>query len=241
MITISHLTKIYPGKKKPSLDAISLSVKKGDIFGFLGPNGAGKTTTVKILMGLMRPTKGEVKVLDESPDAYSIKKKIGFLPENPYFYQYLSGIEFLRMCADIFSIPEKKKEARIKEVLKEVHLQEDSWKSKIRTYSKGMQQRLGIAQALINDPELVVLDEPMSGLDPLGRREMKDVILRMKREGKTVFFNSHILADVEDLCSRVAIIDFGKIILEGDVAEITKKKSVSLEKIFIDTVTKNRR
>ncbi|MBI5415100.1 ABC transporter ATP-binding protein [Candidatus Peregrinibacteria bacterium] len=240
MISISHLTKIYPGTKTPSVEKISLNVKKGEVFGFLGPNGAGKTTTVKMMMGLMRPTSGKISILDSTPEDFRVKTKIGFLPENPYFYQYLTAVEFLEMCANIFGIPRVKIQKKIGESLLSVHLKKEAWNTKIRTYSKGMQQRLGLAQALINNPELVVLDEPMAGLDPLGRKEVKDIILNLKKNGKTVFFNSHILSDVEDLCDHAAIIDRGKIILDDTVKVITKNYTIPLEEVFVSIITQKR-
>ncbi len=237
MITIKNLTKIYPGSKIPAVNDISLHIAKGDVFGFLGPNGAGKTTTVKILVGLMKPTKGSLMLLHSSPQDFEAKKKIGFLPEHPYFYQYLTGREFLQMCTEIFGMSAEKGRVCIEKNLHMVSLSPDAWDRKIGGYSKGMQQRLGVAQALVNDPELVILDEPMSGLDPIGRKQMKDLILTLKKEGKTVFFCSHILSDVEDLCNRIAIIHNGHIVLSGNVDEVTKNYSIPLENIFVDTLS----
>lgn len=240
MIQLSRVTKIFSGSKTPAVDDISLSIESGDIFGFLGPNGAGKTTTVKMIMGLISPTSGEIHILGANPSDKNIKHKIGFLPEHPYFYQYLTATEFLEMCAHIFSIPSSKIPAKIKEVLSQVHLPQRSWNHKIHTYSKGMQQRVGLAQALINDPQLIVLDEPMSGLDPIGRKELKNVILELKNNGKTLFFNSHILSDVEDLCTKIAIIDQGKIITHGSISQVTKNHTQKLEDIFVYTIEHNR-
>ena len=237
MIHIENLSKTYPGKKIAAVKNISLQVKKGDVFGFLGPNGAGKTTTVKILVGLLRPTQGKIKIFDSDPDDFTVKQKIGFLPEHPYFYQYLTAREFLQMCTRIFRLPQSETEKKTEEALQQVRLRPDAWDQKIKGYSKGMQQRLGLAQALINDPELIILDEPTSGLDPLGRKEVKDLILELKQRGKTIFFSSHILADVEDLCNRIVIIDHGEIVLEGTVPEVTKKKTISLEQVFVDALT----
>lgn len=240
MITLKNISKIYAGSKQPAVKNLSLQIQKGEVFGLLGPNGAGKTTTVKMLVGLMSPSSGSVQIFGKSPHEKIVRQRIGFFPENPYFYQYLTATEFLRMCADIFDIPASKAQKKIEEVLSLVHLQPEAWESKIHTYSKGMQQRLGLAQALINDPELIILDEPMSGLDPLGRAEVKEIILQLKKQGKTLFFNSHILADVEDLCTRVAIIDRGQNILEGTVAEVTKNGKHSLEQIFVRTISEHR-
>lgn len=240
MITITDLTKIYSGEKIPAVSGLTLTVQKGDVFGFLGPNGAGKTTTVKMIVGLLRPTSGKIQILGSSPEEHLAKSRLGFLPEQPYFYQYLTAREFLEMCGEIFGIAHEVMDKKIPKILRQVVLPEGAWDRKIRTYSKGMQQRLGLAQALINDPELVILDEPMSGLDPLGRKEVKDLILELKKEGKTIFFNSHILSDVEDLCTHIAIIDRGKILLEGDIETVTSHRSTSLESIFLDTITRSR-
>lgn len=234
MITLKGVTKVFG--KKTAVRNLSLEIKKGEVFGFLGPNGAGKTTTIKMILGLLRPSKGEIKLFNEAPDSTSVKKRIGFLPEMANLYPHLTGEEFLSFVGEIFHLPNKEIEKRSKKLLRLLSLPTESWSRPIRTYSKGMQQRIGMAQALMNDPEILFLDEPMSGLDPIGRRQMKDIILRLKEEGKTIFFNSHILADAEAICDRIGIIHQGKLLVEDSVEKILKKGG-SLEDFFIDTIT----
>jgi len=205
------------------LKNISFSLNKNEIFGFLGPNGAGKTTTIKIIVGLLNPDKGSVKILGSSPKDEKIRKKIGFLPEQPYFYEHLTGEEFLDYTARIYDIPKKERNERIKYLLERVGLYNDR-KKMIRPYSRGMLQRLGIANALIPDPEILILDEPLSGLDPIGRKEIKDLIYEQKKNGKCVFFSSHILPDVEEICDKIAIICDGRIIKIGSLNEILKEE-----------------
>lgn len=220
--------KIFFSKKEVLKD-ISFSLNKGEIFGFLGPNGAGKTTTIKILIGLLNPDKGRVEILNSNPKDEKIKNKIGFLPEMPYFYEHLTGEEFLDYTARLYGIKNKKE--RIEYLLKEVGLYNERKKS-LRNYSRGMLQRIGIANALISDPEILILDEPLSGLDPVGRKEMKDLIYKQKKEGKTVFFSSHILSDVEEICDRIAVIVEGRIIKIGYLSEILEEKLRGVEIIF---------
>ncbi len=196
------------------LDDVSFSVERGEIFGFVGPNGAGKTTTLKILMGLIRPTSGTVSILGHDVGETEFRRHVGFLPEAPYFYDYLTGREFLAFYAKVCGVATSKRAERIATLLEWVGL-EGAASARLRTYSKGMLQRIGIAQALVHDPEVVFLDEPMSGLDPIGRKEIRDLILRLHAEGKTVFMNTHILSDVEMLCDRVAIIVRGSDPLRG--------------------------
>ena len=236
MIEIKNLTKKF--KKNFAVKDLSLKIEKGEVFGFLGPNGAGKTTTLKMILNLMRPDKGEIKIFNKPHHDYLIKKQIGFLPEHTYFYKYLTGNEFLHLMGELFEIPKDKREKKIKQLLKKVGLSEKDSKKPIKSYSKGMQQRIGLAQALINDPEIIFLDEPMSGLDPVGRREVKDIILDLKKKGKTVFFNSHILSDAEILCDRVGIINQGSLILCNSVEKITKKGKISLEDVFVKNIIK---
>jgi len=205
------------------LKDISFSLNKNEIFGFLGPNGAGKTTTIKIIVGLLNPDKGIVKILNCSPKDENIRKRIGFLPEQPYFYEHLTGEEFLDYTAKLYDIPKKEKKERIKYLLEKVGLYKDR-KKMIRTYSRGMLQRIGIANALIPDPEILILDEPLSGLDPIGRKEIKDLIYEQKKNGKGVFFSSHILPDVEEICDKIGIICDGKIIKIGSLNEILKEE-----------------
>ncbi|MGC8722726.1 MAG: ATP-binding cassette domain-containing protein [Acidobacteriota bacterium] len=196
------------------LDGINLSVPKGVIYGFLGPNGAGKTTTIKILAGLLFPDSGEARIFGRCSTDRSVRRRIGFLPETPYFYDYLKGAELLAFMGRLYGLSPSQLSRRVSELLETVGLKGQG-KLQLRKYSKGMLQRIGLAQALIHDPELVILDEPMSGLDPIGRREIRDLILSLKEQGKTVFFSSHILADAEMLCDQVAILVKGRVVQEG--------------------------
>ncbi|MBN1572462.1 MAG: ABC transporter ATP-binding protein [Deltaproteobacteria bacterium] len=210
-------------KKVEALNGVDLVIKKGEVFGYLGPNGSGKTTTLKLIMGIIYPDRGEIEVLSKSPYDISVKEKIGFLPESPYFYDYLTAVEFLDFFARLFSIPQGVRRERIRRLLKSVGL-EDRADEPLRRFSRGMLQRIGIAQALINDPELVFFDEPMSGLDPLGRAEVKEIIQGLKREGKTIVFSSHILPDVEAIADRVGIIVDGKIRDVGDLDRMLNER-----------------
>jgi len=227
-IEIRGLTKDFLAgfwKKRPvrALDGLDLAVEKGEVFGFLGPNGAGKTTTLKILINLLRPTSGHAQILGEPLDSIPMHGRIGYLPENPYFYDYLTAREFLTYVGKLFGIRQPVLGRKVKELIERVGL-EDSAGFQLRKFSKGMIQRIGIAQALVNDPEVVFLDEPMSGLDPLGRREVRQVIASLKSGGVTVFFSSHILPDVETLCDRVAIMNRGRLQAVGALNEILKVK-----------------
>lgn len=210
------------------LDALTLTVHRGEIFGYLGPNGAGKTTTIKLLTGLILPTAGSARLLGQDLTQLAAKQQIGFLPENPYFYDYLTGREFLDLCGRLFALPASERRERMTRLLHLTQLTEAAGRQ-LRRYSKGMLQRLGLAQALINDPSLVILDEPMSGLDPLGRKAMRDVILQLKAEGRTIFFSSHILPDVEVLCDRVGILVGGRLRDVGRLEEILKTQTESIE------------
>ncbi|MCH8082858.1 MAG: ABC transporter ATP-binding protein [Myxococcales bacterium] len=222
MVRVDDLIKdVRPGfglRKKRILDGISFRVREREIFGFIGPNGAGKTTTLKVLMGLIRPTSGQASILGHDVSEVAFRRQIGFLPEQPYFYDYLTGCELLRFYAKLSGVSPRRREGRVTELLELVGLSE-AGKTRLRNYSKGMLQRIGIAQALVHDPQVVFLDEPMSGLDPVGRKEVRDIILRLRTEGKTVFMNTHILSDVEMVCDRVAIIANGKIRYEGAIDE----------------------
>jgi len=228
MIEIRNLTKDFRvgfWKNRPvrALDDLSLDVHKGDVFGFLGPNGAGKTTTLKLLMGLLRATSGSAHILGEPVESVSMRRRIGFLPENPYFYDYLTPEELLTYIGRLFGIRQPALGKKVRSLLERVGLAEVG-RLQLRKFSKGMVQRIGIAQAIINDPEVVFLDEPMSGLDPLGRREVREVIVSLKEQGVTVFFSSHILPDVEVLCDRVAILRKGRLQAVGALEEILSMK-----------------
>lgn len=225
IIELESLTKDYEvgfwrKKKVRALDGLSLTVNEGEIFGFLGANGAGKTTTLKLLMRLIFPTEGSAKILGHDISDVSMHSRIGYLPENPYFYDYLSALEFLTFCGEIFGLSKTERTAKAKELLSRVRLDESKWNTQLRKFSKGMLQRVGLAQALVNDPEVVFLDEPMSGLDPIGRRQVRDLIAALKQEGKTVFMCSHILSDIEILCDRIAILTRGRLSHLGYLNEL---------------------
>jgi ABC-2 type transport system ATP-binding protein len=224
-IKTDGLTKHYTvgfWRPKPyiALDSLSLSVAKGEVFGFLGPNGAGKTTTLKLLMQLIYPTSGSAEILGSPVGDVGVKRRIGYLPENPYFYDNLTAEELLVYFARLFGCSVKEGRQRASRLLDEVGIGAER-RFQLRRFSKGMVQRVGIAQALINEPELVFFDEPMSGLDPLGRREVRELILRLRDRGCTVFFSSHVLSDAEALCSRVAILAKGRLAAIGSLDELT--------------------
>ncbi len=220
--------------KNQVLKGISFTIAKGEVFGFLGPNGAGKTTTIKIITGLIRPDSGKVSVFGEEANSITAKRKIGFLPESPYFYEHLTGYEFLKIHALLSDLTDHKQ--RVNELLQRVGL-EQAKDLYLRKYSRGMLQRIGIAQALVGSPELLILDEPLTGLDPLGRKEIKDIILEEKAKGTTIFFSSHILPDAEAVCDRIGIIIHGEIREIGDLSELLRKgvktDEVSLEDWFV--------
>src|SRR5687768_8078847 len=228
VIEIANLTKDYQvgffrKRTVRALDDLSLSVEAAQIFGFLGANGAGKTTTLKLLMRLIFPTSGTARILDRDIQDVRMHERIGYLPENPYFYDYLTAREFLDYCAEIFGYPGGERRKRSADLLARVKLDEKRWDTQLRKFSKGMLQRVGLAQSLINDPEIVFLDEPMSGLDPVGRREVRDLIASLRDEGKTVFMCSHILSDIEVLCDRVAILKRGRLAQEGYLDELRQR------------------
>ncbi|WP_373542227.1 ABC transporter ATP-binding protein [Chamaesiphon sp.] len=216
-----YRTGFWLNRKVESLKQCTLQVERGETFGLLGLNGAGKTTLLKTLLGIVKPTSGKGLLLGKPLGDRSIKQHIGYLPENPYFYDFLTGWELLEYTAGLFEIPRSIQKQRIPALLELVGLAQSAAKKKqLRQYSKGMVQRVGMAQALINDPELVFLDEPMSGLDPLGRKQMRDIIVSLGDRGKTVFFNSHVLAEVEQICNRVGILAQGELICCGTLAEL---------------------
>ncbi|NEN98548.1 MAG: ABC transporter ATP-binding protein [Moorea sp. SIO3I7] len=226
VVQTSQLRKVYRtgfwlNQKIESLKNCSLTVYQGETFGLLGPNGAGKTTLLKTLLGIVRPTGGEGWLLGHPLGNVKVKQRIGYLPENPYFYDYLTGWEFLHFTAGLFQIPHQVKRKRIPRLLELVGLSQSAARKKqLRQYSKGMLQRIGMAQALINNPEVVFLDEPMSGLDPMGRYQIREIIMSLKAQGKTIFFNSHVLSDVEKICDRIAILANGELICMGALDEL---------------------
>src|SRR5207302_7526790 len=233
-IEIDRLTKDYEAgflrkRKTCALDTLSLAVEQGQIFGFLGANGAGKTTTLKLLMRLIYPTAGSARILGRDINDISMHARIGYLPENPYFYDYLTAREFLNYCGQLFGEDRKTRERHTEELFTSVNLEEKSWDRQLRKFSKGMLQRVGLAQALVNDPEIVFLDEPMSGLDPVGRREVRDLIASLRNEGKTVFMCSHILSDIEVLCDSVAIVKNGKLAHAGTLEELRDAEANAIE------------
>ena len=229
-IEIKNLSKTYDDQL--IVDGLSLVIPTGSIFGFLGPNGAGKTTTIKILVGINRPDSGSIMINNRSPLDPETRQEIGFMPEEPHFYDQLTGLEFLRFASHLFE--NKSRSAyELEMILKKTGIYEAGDK-RIRDYSKGMKQRLGFGQALVNDPEYIFLDEPLDGLDPIGRIEMKTILEELKKEGKTIFFNSHILSDVENICDQIGIINKGHLVYSGPVNEF--KKDLSLEEQFVKTI-----
>ena len=238
-IEILGLEKTYSvgfWRKRPkrALHPLHLSVEDGEIFGFLGPNGAGKTTTLKLLMGLVFPTAGSARILGREWTDPRVKAQIGFLPERPYFYDYLTAHELLEYYGQLSGVPAKQRKQRVEQVLQQVGLR-DVQGVQLRKFSKGMLQRVGIGQAILHDPKLVFFDEPMSGLDPMGRREVRDLMVQLKREGKTVFFSTHILSDAETLCDRVAIIHKGELRGVGAVEDLTSSVQGKVEVIWHGT------
>jgi ABC-2 type transport system ATP-binding protein len=237
LVQTSHLRKVYHtgfwlNQKVVTLQNCSLQVHQGETFGLLGQNGAGKTTLLKILLGIIRPTSGQGQLLGKPLGDRSVKQRVGYLPENPYFYDYLTGWEFLQYAAELFQISPSLQQTRIPELLDLVGLARSAARRKqLRHYSKGMLQRIGMAQALINDPDIVFLDEPMSGLDPLGRYQIREIVLSLKSQGKTIFFNSHVLSDVEQICDRVAILARGELLCAGSLDELLGQPNVYQVKI----------
>lgn len=235
-IETEHLSKEYPFgflnlKKKKSLEALTMRVETGEVFGFLGPNGAGKSTTIKLLMRLIFPTSGTARILGRSVEDVRVHQRIGYLPEQPYFYDYLTAAEVLDYFARFHDLSAADRRDRVAKILKKVGL-DSAKKIQLRKYSKGMLQRVGLAQAILHDPEVVVLDEPMSGLDPLGRREVRDIILELKHAGKTVMFSTHILSDAEMLCDRVGVIVGGKLRGTGTPGEMVGIQTQGMEILF---------
>jgi len=235
VLSAEHLSKTFAvgffRKKVRAVDDLSLEVKRGEIFGFLGPNGAGKTTTIKMLMGLIFPTSGTGHVLGKPIGNIEAKRGLGFLPETPYFYDYLTPEEFLDLAGALADVPKASRKKRADELIERVGLGDARGRA-LRKFSKGMLQRVGIAQALMHEPELVVLDEPMTGLDPIGRKEMRDLILELRKEGKTIFFSTHILSDVELICDRVGIVVGGRIRDVGKLSELLSPRLLATEVVL---------
>ena len=230
MIKLENITKWYSKgfipKKVEILKGVTLTVNKGDVFGYLGPNGAGKTTTIKILLNLLKSDKGSAQINGIDVTNPKSRQSVGYLPEQPCYYDYLTGKEFLDYCGSLFRIQKQSLQKKIDELLEKVGL-ENARNTHLRKYSRGMLQRIGIAQALINDPEVLILDEPLSGLDPHGRKDVLDIIIEQKNKGNTIFFSSHILADAESLCDKIGIINEGVLIAEGDIDTVLDRESAS--------------
>ncbi len=231
-IDVRDLRKMYRTplrrKKVEALRGVTFSVKRGQTFGFVGPNGAGKTTTIRTLMGLLQPTGGSATILGHAIPSRAAREKLGFLPESPYFYDYLTVGELLDLAGRLFGVPHGLRKKRADELIEKVGLGRARGQS-LKKYSKGMLQRAGLAQALMNDPELVVLDEPMSGLDPIGRKEVRDLIVELREQGKTVFFSSHILTDVEAIADEIAIIARGSLQSQGKPADLIKRTVLGID------------
>src|SRR6478672_4743240 len=266
IVSVRGLTKVFKDfwtrPKARAVDNVDFEVRKGEVFGLLGPNGSGKSTTVKLMLGLLYPTKGHIEVFGHSPRHVATKSRIGYLPEESYLYRYLNSDETLNFFGNLFSLPPEQREKRREQLLEMVCLSK-ARRRQVGEFSKGMQRRIGLAQALINDPDLVILDEPTAGMDPLGCREVKDLILALAKRGKTIILSSHLLADVEDVCDRVVIYYGGKIQAMGTLNELLAKpdslrltmpplpretmekvlqiirKDVAEEKVRVDTPTQN--
>ncbi|OGD63089.1 hypothetical protein A3A71_03835 [Candidatus Berkelbacteria bacterium RIFCSPLOWO2_01_FULL_50_28] len=237
MLILENIHKTYFTRTSETkvINGISLTVKKGQVFGFLGPNGAGKTTTVKMIVGLLFPDSGTSTVQNLPSDSLEAKRLIGFMPENPQFYNHLNAAEVMDFAGNLFDLDEKIIKKRTKDLLQKVGLGSSS-KLPVRKFSKGMLQRLAFAVALINEPKLLVLDEPLDGLDPLGRLDFKKLLLDLKRRGATIFFSSHILADVEEICDEIAILNNGKIIRQGMPKKLIGSSYKTLEEMFVETI-----
>ena len=228
------LRMVYKGelfkKSRVALEGLDLTVEEGEIFGYLGPNGAGKTTTLKCLVGLVRPTAGRASILGVPVESVESRKSVGFLPEEPYFYEYLTGLETIEFYARLSRVRREESKKRAREILELVGLSQAA-EERVRTYSRGMRQRLGFASAIVHTPKVVIFDEPMGGLDPGGRKEFRDLILSLRDSGATIFFSTHIISDVEALCDRVGILSGGKLVASGRLADLVsgRVKSVDVE------------
>ena len=241
MIQIRGLRKVFrigfAMRPVTALDGLDLTVEKGDIYGFIGPNGAGKSTTIKILVGLLRYNEGEVKILGGTPRDVALRSRLGYMPEQPYFYDFLSGRELLRYFGALGGLKGGELDKAIAEALGCVHADKPWIDAPLRRYSKGMMQRVGLAQAMLTKPELLVLDEPMSGLDPVGRRDVRNAILSLHETGTTIFYSSHVLSDVEAISNRVGIIIGGKMRREGPIAEVMAEAG-SLEEALTEEIAR---
>ena len=246
-VEIKNLSKDYETgfwkkKRVRALDDLTLNVRPGQIFGFLGGNGAGKTTTIKTLMRLQFPTEGSAKILGHDIADVQMHRRIGYCPENPYFYDYLTALELMDYFGELFGYEKPRRKTKTEELLNDVGLAEKDWKKQLRKYSKGMLQRVGLAQSLINDPEIVFLDEPMSGLDPVGRREIRELIAGLREKGTTVFMSTHILSDIEALCDEVAILRNGKLAASGNLNDLltasgeSRALEVSIQNVDADAI-----
>jgi len=235
-VAIRGLTKTYRRSREQvaAVRDLDLEVQANEVYGFLGPNGAGKTTMVKCLLGLVRPTSGQASVLGQPAGSLEARKRLGYLPENPYFYDYLTGLELLDWVGQVAGVNGQNRLRRASDLLERVGMAHAA-RLQLRKYSRGMMQRIGIAQALMNDPELLILDEPMNGLDPIGRTMVKELIRDLKAQGKTIFFNTHILSDVEEICDRVGIIVNAELKTHGKVSEV-RRPSLNLEQTFVEVV-----
>jgi len=234
-LRVEYRAKNSGQAKKVAVNDLNLTVNAGEVFGFLGPNGAGKTTTMNVLLGFVNATSGEARLFGVNVREPIARQRIGYLPELTYYYKFLTAEELLHLYARIFGLSRAEADHRIDELLKLVEL-EPARKRLIKTYSKGMQQRVGLAQALINNPDLLILDEPTSGLDPLGRMKVREIIQRLKNQGKTVFFSSHELGEVETVCDRVAIIHQGELKVEGRVQDLVTEHQANLEQVFLKII-----
>lgn len=214
-------TGFWRPKPRRVLDAVSFDVPRGEVFGLLGPNGAGKTTTIKLLMDLLRPTSGRAEIFGRPVTDPDVRQRVGFVPEQPYYYDHLSADELVQYFAGLSGVPSADRARKAEAALTRTGIGADDRRRPLRQFSKGMLQRVGLAQALVHDPELIVLDEPMSGLDPIGRRDVRQLILQLRDEGRTVVFSSHILSDAEQLCSRVAILARGQVVALGKLTDLT--------------------
>jgi len=241
LIETKELTKIYElgwKKKVVGLDRVNLEIEQGEIFGILGPNGSGKTTCLKLLLGVLFPTSGEALIMGKGPLDVEMKKHVGFLPENPYYYDYLTGPELLKFYGRLFDLPPATIRKRSEELLNLVGLAEAK-KLALRHYSKGMLERIGLAASLINDPEILVLDEPTTGLDPIGCKETRDLLLQLNKQGKTILLSSHFLSEVERVCSRIAIFHRGNLIELGTLKDLLGQYQAStLEDLFVKSIEK---